>query len=111
MKKSKDTVLDPLNVNGRLYEACSKVLDEIKSDRDLTVRDRIAAITAVGRVQVMFMGLRKESGNDADAGSAVRKYAKAFDATGKRKEGTRPSPAADDDAEYSFADDESDSAA
>jgi hypothetical protein len=103
---------DPLNVNGRLYKEISKLLDDLarkpKWNKDgemiegVTTRERIAAIMAIGRIQTVFVGLRKETkGNERGAGSAVRKYSKAFtDAASRRATRARepePEPVADDD--------------
>jgi hypothetical protein len=56
-------------------------LDDLESaDRDetMTMPQRIAALIAVGRVQIMFANLRKSAFNDGSVGSQVRKYAAAF---------------------------------
>jgi len=110
--EQKVNVLDPLNVNGRLYEACSQLLDELRNDDELSIRDRIAAITAVGRCQVMFMGLRKEGKGGGDAGSAVRKYAAAFtqNASGGGKARTRAAEPDDEPEPFDpFGDDSTES--
>jgi hypothetical protein len=44
----------------------------------MTMPQRISALIAVGRVQIMFANLRKNSFNDGSIGSAVRKYSAAF---------------------------------
>ncbi|HEX3520793.1 MAG TPA: hypothetical protein VHT52_01745 [Stellaceae bacterium] len=56
-------------------------MDDLESaDRDgmMTMPQRIAALIAVGRVQIMFANLRKSAFNDGSVGSQVRKYAAAF---------------------------------
>lgn len=90
--------VDTLNVNGRLYKQISDLLHQLESDPNITVRERIAALVAVGRVQTIFVGLRKENKDDPDAGSAVRKYASAFskNATGRGKKTARAAAASDD---------------
>jgi hypothetical protein len=74
--------MDPKNINGRLYEQVARLLDDMEAaDRDdtMTFPQRINALIAVGRVQIMFAGLRKaEAREHGAAGSAVRKYAAAF---------------------------------
>lgn len=97
--------LDPLNVNERLYRQVAALLDQLEKERDLGLRERIAALVAVGRIQTIFVALRKEGAHDGPAaGSAVRKYASAFasHAGGRRKKGAgRPQPDTldDDDTE------------
>jgi len=104
---------DPLDLNTRLYHHISKLLDELNSDDagPITLRERIAAIIAIGRLQVMFMSLRKETTDDHASGSTVRKYTTAFkDGSRGRKAITGPSPepepdiadllGSDDDNEY-----------
>jgi len=88
---------DPLDVNTRLYHHISKLLDELdkrNAHENVTLRERIAAIIAIGRLQIMFMGLRKEAKDDHITGSTVRKYTSAFKThdTGRRKKITGPSP-------------------
>jgi hypothetical protein len=88
---------DPLDVNQRLYGQISKLLDQL-DDRDsretVTMRERIAALVAIGRIQVIFASLRKEQPNDyASGGSSVRRYQAAFkaNAPGRRTKNTRSS--------------------
>lgn len=90
--------VDPLNINGRLYNQLAIVLDELeKKNKTLTWRDRITALVYIGRIQTMFMGLRKEQSNEPTAGSAVRKYADAFKANAARGRKTGTGPAVDND--------------
>lgn len=91
---------DPLNVNSRLYKQVSKLLDQLENKaEELTIRERIAALVAIGRVQTIFITLRNEHRESEHAGSAVRKYADAFKAQNagpKRKKATgRGSPTPD----------------
>jgi hypothetical protein len=83
--------IDPLKVNERLYKQVSKLLDDMeRPNNELTVRERLAAVIAIGRLQVIFMGLRKEVTDDAGTGSSVRKYSAAFKNAARRgKKGTR----------------------
>jgi hypothetical protein len=72
---------DPLNINARLYKQLGKLLDDMeRADRDetMTFPQRISALIAVGRVQKIFVDLRKGDLFDGTAGSTVRKYAAAF---------------------------------
>ena len=112
--------IDPLDVNGRLYRQMALLLDQLeRGAEEISLRERIAALIAVGRVQTIFMGLRKENRDEPNAGTAVRRYAKAFEANaiGKRKAASRSSgraaPAADPTDDFSFDDatDDDDTAA
>ena len=88
---------DPLNINARLYKQLGKLLDDMEAaDRDntMTFPQRISALIAVGRVQKIFVDLKKGDLYDGSAGSTVRKYATAFartDAARGRKTGGRTS--------------------
>jgi hypothetical protein len=95
--------LDPLGINVRLYNQISEILHELETNDHVTLKERVASLLVIGRIQVIFMGLRKEKINDTSAGSSVRKYATAFKAhdargrkalAGKRAE---PEPSGDDD--------------
>ena len=82
--------LDPLNVNDRLYRQIARLLDQLEAQDEeggITIPQRINALIAVGRVQIMFANLRKAAANDAsDPGSEVRKYSQAFSkANGTRR--------------------------
>ena len=105
------TNLDPLGVNVRLYNQISEVLQYLETHENITFKERIAALVVIGRIQVMFMGLRKEKISDASAGSSVRKYAQAFkahDARGRKaiaRGRPEPEPDADDAAIESALDD------
>ena len=71
---------DPLDINARLYQQLGRLLDDMEAaDRDetMTFPQRIQALIAVGRVQKIFIDLRKGDLN-VNAGSAVAKYAAAF---------------------------------
>ena len=73
---------DPLNVNKRLYLQLGRLLDDMEAaDREdrMTFPQRIQALVAVGRIQVLFSTLRKQA-NDEPGGSEVRKYSAAFQA-------------------------------
>jgi hypothetical protein len=110
--------IDALKVNERLYRQIAKVLDDLEQRGDeLTIRDRIAALVAVGRIQTIFVSLRKEHQEDDNAGAAVRKYAGAFKAkaahgVGRRKKATRSAARASEQPDDPIQwDDDDDSAA
>ena len=93
--------LDPLNVNGMLYQQMSYLLDQIETDPAITFRERLAAVIAIGRIQVMFVSMRKENSDDGSSGSAVRKYATAFQnaGRGRKKVARSPTPAITDQSD------------
>lgn len=76
------TDLDPLKVNERLYRQIARLLDQLEAadtEDGITIPQRINALIAVGRVQIMFANLRKAAANESgDPGSEVRKYTQAF---------------------------------
>lgn len=109
------TPADPLNVNARLYRQISVLLEQMEdkdADEKLTIRERIAALTAIGRIQVIFAGLRKEQSN-VGSGSSAKKYEGAFvqqNATRRGTADTGPAQPPDDWFEQSgFSDDGDDS--
>jgi hypothetical protein len=74
---------DPLNINERLYKQLGKLLDDMEAadlEERMTMPQRIAALIAVGRVQKMFVDLRKGE-FDVGRGSAIDRYAQAFSPT------------------------------
>lgn len=90
--------LDPKNINSRLYNQVSALLDQLENDGDITMRERIAALMAIGRIQTIFLALRlKDKPDDPTAGSTVRKYSSAFQAhdTRRRKATARANAAAE----------------
>jgi hypothetical protein len=97
---AKSDVYDPLRIGERLYQQVAVLLDQLEARDDpdsgakITLKERIAALIAVGRLQTIFAALRRKEPDDPDAGSAVRKYAGAFkDETGRGKKGSRRPPA------------------
>ena len=52
---------DPLALNSRLYFQLSEILRSIETESEIfTVRERLAAIIALSRVQLAFLAMRKE---------------------------------------------------
>jgi hypothetical protein len=85
---SKDS--DPLDVNGRLYKQLGKLLDDMEAAdaaETMTFPQRINALIAVGRVQKMFVDLRKGEFS-VGRGSAIDKYAAAFSTAHAARGGT-----------------------
>ena len=83
-------------MNGRLYRQLGKLLDDMEAaDRDdrMTMPQRVSALIAVARVQIMFNTIRKGEISDGTEGSAVRRYSQAFakkaDGIGPRASGAR----------------------
>ena len=85
------TALDPLNVNERLYRQIARLLDQLEAgdtEDGITIPQRINALIAVGRVQIMFANLRKAAANESgDPASEVRKYSQAFAKAGGARRG------------------------
>ena len=102
--------LDPHNINPRLQEWISELIE--KRD-DMSVREEIAAIAAIGRLQVLFIKLREEGGGGVSTGTAVKQFERFFkdNATRasiahKRKGAARRSSAAIAELGYDEPDDE-----
>jgi hypothetical protein len=90
--------LDPKAINARLYNQVSELLAQLENNGDITIRERIAALMAIGRLQTIFLALRlKDKQDDPNAGTTVRKYATAFKAhdTSRRKAAARANAAAE----------------
>lgn len=81
--------LDPHNINARLQNQVSELLRQLEEGEHVTLRERYMSLTAIGRIQVMFVSLRKEKADEPDRGSAVRKYAAAFEANDARRRTAR----------------------
>lgn len=78
--------LDPKNVNSRLYNQIDALLTQLETGEHITLKERVAALIAVGRLQLVFAALRKgDKADEPAAGSAVRKYAQAFSANDTRR--------------------------
>lgn len=72
---------DPLDVNQRVYRQLAYLLDQLeKKDEDdhVTIKERIAALACIARVQYIFLTLRIKEPRDEQSGTTVRKYADAF---------------------------------
>jgi hypothetical protein len=83
--------IDARSINARLLAQVSRVLDDLEGEALIGPKDRVMALVAIGRIQVIFNTLRKSSG-DVESGSAVRRYSKAFsqnDARRRTKTGRR----------------------
>ena len=76
--------LDPKNINARLYNQVSALLDQLESE-EISLKERVAALVAIGRLQTIFLNLRLKGEKDESAGSTVRKYASAFQAHDARR--------------------------
>jgi hypothetical protein len=107
------TAHDPLQINSRLYNQIARLLDDLEAKdakQNLDIKERIAALIAVGRIQIMFVNLRKENLSGTGSGSAVRKYKQAFAkanaAGGRKKAAGRGRAGAAQLADDDFADDD-----
>lgn len=95
--------IDPLNVDARLYEQVSLLLDQLQ-DPGVSIRERIMALAAIARIRISYVKLN-DNQDSADAGSTLRKYSEAFAnnaITGRGKRPRRATAADDaaDDAEW-----------
>lgn len=98
---------DPLQLKARLYTQIGELLHQLEgaTDEPITVRERIAALVAIGRLQDLLI----EKGKDEDehAGSAIRKYQTAFkNGAGRRKKISGSSDLAESD--HNWGDDADD---
>ena len=93
----KPTNLDSHSINARLMNQVSRVLDDLE-DRNLPIgpKERIMALLAIGRLQMLFVAMRKRGGDSDNAGSSVRKYSKAFKAHAGGRRKAAAGPVADD---------------
>ena len=110
---------DPLQVNARLYHQVSALLEQLETGEHITMRERFQALTAIARIQYVFVSLRKEKVAHVDAGSSVRKYAKEFEqnaARGRKKDAGAGADTGPDDSwidrgtDDPFIDDDGDAA-
>ena len=78
-------------ISARLKKRMVHLLDMLEKHADsFTIPQEISAMIALGRLQVMFVALRKEDRSDGRSGSAIRKYSTAFakkNAAGRGKSG------------------------
>ena len=79
--------LDPSNITGRTYKQFARLLDMLEdpdNDAEVTIPQLINALKALQAYDLA--AVRKEIPDERAAGSAVRKYSKAFkaDASGRR---------------------------
>ena len=94
---------DPLNINGRLYNQVSEMLRYLEETPEVGFKERYMALVAIGRIQTIFVALRKDKLDEPNRGATVRKYTKAFqahDARGRkaiaRSAATEPDTLPDD---------------
>jgi hypothetical protein len=66
---------DPLNIDGRLYEQVSKLLDQLQ-DPSVTIRERYMSLAAIARIRISYVKL--SDGEAPNVGATVRKYTAAF---------------------------------
>jgi hypothetical protein len=89
----KPSTLDPNQVTTRLYRQVDALLTQLETGDHITLKERVTALLAIGRLQQVFIALRKGSTDDNERkGSTVRKYAGAFaaDAGGGRDKNAGP---------------------
>lgn len=93
------TLTDPLQINARLYRQVGELLSQLEEKENITLKERVSALIAVGRLQTIFAGLRKEKVEDHDAGNSVRKYSAAFKAHDVSRRAALARSAADEPAD------------
>ena len=92
-------VFDPEQVNIRLYKQVSALLKQLEDKKTITLRERIAALMAIGRLQQLFANMRKgEFSDPSRSGATVRKYQSAFSHAAGRGETDSGSAEATDPA-------------
>ena len=79
---------DPLKLKVRLYLQIGELLRQLEDDdspdgEPITIRERTAALTAIGRLQNVLIDKGKD--DDDLAGSSVRKYEAAFKNGARRR--------------------------
>ena len=78
--KESTNALDPSNINSRLYAQLARLLDELEdadARNEITYPQRISALIAIGRLQVIFANLRKGAFT-LGSGSKIAQYSAAF---------------------------------
>jgi hypothetical protein len=77
---------EPYDLSARIYDRMCSLIDQWE---EMNIRERIATLTAISRIQIAFDKLKstKESnGRDQSApGSAVKRYERAFQANAARR--------------------------
>lgn len=107
--ENRPTAGDPLAVNARLYRQVSELLGQLETGEHITLKERIAALVALGRLQTIFLNLRlKGEKDEPTAGSKVRSYANTFAAhdARRRKEIARLAADADESGDDDLLGDE-----
>jgi hypothetical protein len=76
--------LDPYNINPRLQAWVSELIERRE---EMDMNQQVRAISAIGRIQIMYIKLREEGGGGYATGTEVKRFAEAFaaNATDKRK--------------------------
>jgi len=106
---AKTNSLDPKNINARLYNQVGVLLEQLENSENVTLKERIAALLAIGKMQTIFLALRlKGEKDEPTAGSKVRSYANTFAAhdARRRKEIARLAADADESGDDDLLGDE-----
>jgi hypothetical protein len=70
--------LDPHNIAARLSKQNHLLLEDLEKQIDISFRERLAALGVIAKIEKDIRELQKEA-NELDTGTAVRRYAKAFE--------------------------------
>lgn len=77
---------DTYNIRPRLLRQVSVLLTQLEDGEHITLRERVQALVAIGRMEQIFVALKKAEPDESDRGTAVRKYETVFsNAAGRRK--------------------------
>lgn len=108
---------DTYNIRPRLLRQVSVLLSQLEAGAHITLRERVQALVAIGRIEQIFVALKKAEPDESNRGATVTKYATAFtDAASRRKTGAgaiRAVPEPDDswfETDDADTDDSADSA-
>jgi hypothetical protein len=105
MKAKAIKALDPSSLAPRLYNQVAALLTQLETGENITMRERVQALIAVGRLIQLF---DKRGESDERAGESVRKYESAFTPTtgpGRPARHARSDPEPDDWFEHADIDD------
>ena len=98
--------LDPDDHKGRLYKQTTKLYERLENDAQIGWIDLAERVQLLMKIEEGFVKFGKE--NDTVAGTTVRKYSRAFDATRRRAADARGGAAAAAADTVPWADDDDD---
>jgi hypothetical protein len=90
---------DIKNIRARLYAQSALLIDSLEGNEEMPLKDRLAALNAVRGIMTGLSLLRVADDDDIAAGSAVRRYSKAFN-TPRKSSAPRSIAAVPDDDDH-----------